>query len=317
MVSLAVGEPKILSDQKRSAGTLPLPAVLRRFRVVRRLAAAMSRFQTDDCALRAAAVAFFSGLSVVPSLLLLLAGLGYFFEASQLGRDAEQAVLNAAARHLSPSLQAQIREVLDRVQEGSSVSGPVGMISLLFAGLGGFVFLDRSFDRISETEVASREWSMMEALRDFVSRRIFAFVVLIALAGLVVVTSTADLVLTRLDAWLVRVLGGSFFLPLLAAILPMASNFGSLILLYRWVPRRSPSWSSATRAAIVVAVLWELGRQVLALWLSSRGLESAYGVIGAFLLLQLWIYYAAMALLFGAEYAFVIESELASDRGDP
>jgi membrane protein len=36
---------------------------------------------------------------------------------------------------------------------------------------------------------------------------------------------------------------------------------------------------------------------------------TAYGIIGSFIVVMLWAYYAALVLLFGAEYVRVVEEE--------
>ena len=81
----------------------------------------MRRFRRHDCSAAAGSIAFFAGLSLLPALLVLIAVLGFVFETSEVGRDAESEVLSAAATHLSPSLQSTVRTVLSEVRAGSSI----------------------------------------------------------------------------------------------------------------------------------------------------------------------------------------------------
>ena len=51
------------------------------------------------------------------------------------------------------------------------------------------------------------------------------------------------------------------------------------------------------------------GRQALAAYLLRLNYPSAYGVVGSFLAVMLWAYYASLVILFGAEYVREIEVE--------
>jgi len=47
-----------------------------------------------------------------------------------------------------------------------------------------------------------------------------------------------------------------------------------------------------------------------------RGYVSAYGVIGSFLAIMLWTYYAMLVVFFGAEYTRVVRDELGAECGN-
>ena len=56
---------------------------------------------------------------------------------------------------------------------------------------------------------------------------------------------------------------------------------------------------------LLTAVLFILGKFVLALYLGSGAAGSAYGAASSLITLLLWIYYSAQILLFGAEFTQV------------
>jgi membrane protein len=59
----------------------------------------------------------------------------------------------------------------------------------------------------------------------------------------------------------------------------------------------------------VASALWELGRQLLAAYVVGDKLPSAYGLIGSFIAIMLWTYYAMLVVLFGAAYTRVVNDE--------
>ena len=60
---------------------------------------------------------------------------------------------------------------------------------------------------------------------------------------------------------------------------------------------------------MVAALLWEAGRQALTTYFLHLNYPSAYGIIGSFIAVMLWAYYAAVVILFGAEYVRVLREE--------
>jgi len=86
-------------------------------------------------------------------------------------------------------------------------------------------------------------------------------------------------------------------------------NFVAFAVIYRFVPRTKIEWGEAFRGACVAAILWEIGRQFLTVYLVHRGYASAYGVIGSFLAVMLWAYYAMIVIFLGAEYTRVVRED--------
>jgi membrane protein len=86
-------------------------------------------------------------------------------------------------------------------------------------------------------------------------------------------------------------------------------NFLAFTAIYKALPKPRIRWRDAVRGGIFASLLWEAGRQALAAYLLRLNYPSAYGVVGSFLAVMLWAYYASLVILFGAEYVRVIEEE--------
>jgi membrane protein len=93
----------------------------------------------------------------------------------------------------------------------------------------------------------------------------------------------------------------SGYLPLLESVLSVVLFWIVLSCIYRVLPKAPVRWSDAIAGAWLAAVTWELGRQALA-YLLIGDRYSAFGLIGSFIAVMLWIYYACMVLFLGAEY---------------
>ncbi len=92
-----------------------------------------------------------------------------------------------------------------------------------------------------------------------------------------------------------------------------ALSFGIVTLLFalifKFLPDAKISWQNVWIGAAATAFLFEIGKQLLALYLGHQGSSSPYGAATSVILLLLWVYYASCILLFGAEFTQVYTME--------
>jgi membrane protein len=96
----------------------------------------------------------------------------------------------------------------------------------------------------------------------------------------------------------------------------MITNIVVFMLLFRLLPQATVRWSDAFYGGFLTSAAWEIGRQLLAVFIARSKYTSAYGVIGAFLAVLLWCYYAVTIVLLGAEYIQVISHRAESRSAD-
>lgn len=80
---------------------------------------------------------------------------------------------------------------------------------------------------------------------------------------------------------------------------------GLFALLFRFLPDVKLRWHDVTTGALVTAVLFTIGQQVIGLYLGQSSMASSYGAAGSMMILLLWVYYSCQILLFGAEFTRV------------
>ena len=84
-----------------------------------------------------------------------------------------------------------------------------------------------------------------------------------------------------------------------------------LLLANRMLPRVHVHWRAAALAAVISTVLMEVGKAAFSLYVSEVLLsryEGIYGPYGVIPILLIWIYYAWLAVLFGAEVAYTVQN---------
>jgi membrane protein len=264
--------------------------------------AAYNRWSRDDGPVMAAAVAYYVALSFFPLALLLISGLGLFFRFAHSGQSAQQAVLTLVESDLSPSARAAVQQTLDQVRDRSAVHGPLALAMMLLSAIAGFVQLQQAFDRIGGMpRVGSK--GIVHAVRMVLFERLIAFLMLCALALLVTAVFVGTLVLFAMEQYTTGIVPGSEIVwrPL-QSLVSVLTNTLLFSLIYRSLPKRPAPFKYCLRGAFAAAVIWEIGRQILAAVLIGSRYTAAYGVIGSFIGLMLWCYYGVAVLLLGAEY---------------
>ena len=258
--------------------------------VLRFLSETLTTFLRQGCPSLAAALAFFSLLSLFPLVFLLLYGISFLVSQNIIG---EQFILSFLKGFL-PSLGERLAEELHRI---SVLEGVRWLVLLSFFWFGGLVFYELDY--------------ALNVVFDSTQKRhpLISTAISIALLGstglLLFLSYVATQTITFLTAYAPKLWG--LDLVALAAhdfhltyTLPFSLAFLTVSLLYRLVPRRRPRWSHAMAGALTFGLLW-VSAKLLFLSYSDYATVYArlYGSLLEVVLLLLWVYYSAGLLLFG------------------
>ncbi len=267
---------------------------------------AAQRWRHDDAMSLAAAVSYYLALSLFPMLLLLTGGLGLVMRYSKLGNDAHQQIISVVSEHCSPTLEAKINDVLEQFQQQSHANGPIGALTSLMAALGVFYQFERAFDRIWRIPPTPQQhWLRM--IGTLVRRRISAFFLLAGVGACILLVLLFNVAIVAASRWLTNYYAaGAVLLTSLDSVFTVLLNALAFSILYHRLPKRPVQWKFAFQSGLIIAVLWEIGRQLLASVVVGVQYTTAYGAIGSFISLLLWFYWGVALLLFGAEYVVVL-----------
>ena len=76
-------------------------------------------------------------------------------------------------------------------------------------------------------------------------------------------------------------------------------------MLYRFLPDTEVPWRDVWIGAGLTALLFVISKFLIGLYLGQSSMGSAYGPAGSLVLILVWVYYASLVLLFGAEFTAV------------
>lgn len=278
---------------------------------------ALQHWQADGSLQLAAAVSYYMALSFFPLVLILLSASGLFLRFTGWGQNAQAQLLEMIKTQTAPGLADQVASVLNSVQSQAVVGGPLGLVMLLVAAIAIFAQLDRAFDAIFNVppHPGGGPWRL---IRGVLWDRLRAFLMLLGAGSFLILAFVATMSFSAAEPYVRR------WLPLPGIVWTLISLTPSVVInwllfavIYRVLPKVPVRWSEAARGALLTSVLWEIGRRILAsLVVGSK--YNAYGVVGAFIAMMLWVYYAVAMVFLGAEYVQVIckACKPASQPGD-
>jgi uncharacterized BrkB/YihY/UPF0761 family membrane protein len=104
----------------------------------------------------------------------------------------------------------------------------------------------------------------------------------------------------------------------LLQIVSSAVSLGVITLLFammfKWLPDAEVAWRDVWAGATVTAVLFELGKFLIGLYIGKQGLESTFGAAASLVVLLIWVYYSSQIVLIGAEFTRAYAHRHASAR---
>ncbi len=264
-------------------------------RFIRLLWRALQRFSTDHGANHAAAVAYFSLLSLPPVLLLAGRTLARVLPDTA-GTDA---ILFAVAPFLPVELAPSLGALGRSLAEGGALVA-VAVPVLLWVASHAFSSLEVAVNVAFGTTPQRRFW--LSRLKAFAGLS----------GGVLVLGATvgAGHVASWLDGYYARTGAPPSLSPrahLSSAAALLAVTFVVFTLFYKWLPSGKVAWSAAARAAVVAVVLWEGARQVFGgLLARSPAFGFFSGSLAGIVAFLGWIYVAVAVTIYGAEVAALL-----------
>ena len=240
-----------------------------------------------------AALAYYSIFSVGPLVLIAVAVAGLLF-----GQDAARGEVSAQMQGLLGNAGAQtVQSMLadaSRPREGIFAT-LIGVGALLFAAVGVVVQLKDALNTVWGVEI--KKGGAWQFIRTY----------LVSLAG---VLSLGFLLLVSLLVSTVLAAGSKSLAPYLSeALLQVVSSAVSLAfitvlfaMMFKWLPDAEVAWRDVWAGAAVTALLFEIGKFLIGLYIGKQGLESTFGAAASLVVLLIWVYYSSQIVLLGAEF---------------
>jgi membrane protein len=258
----------------------------------------------DNVALLAAGVAFYAMLAIFPAIIAVVTIYGMVADPedvrTQIGEFAQS--LPSGADQL---LTEQLTSVTSTGRQALSIGLAVSLLAVLWSASGGVQGLVKALNLVYD-ERETRGFLKLRGLSLLLT--IGAIVVAVVALALIAVFPA---VIENLELGRVGELAASIGRWVLLALLMLFA----LGVVYRYAPdRANPRWRWVSGGAVVALVVWLLGSIGFSWYVDNFGkYNQTYGALAAVIILLLWLFLSAFAVLLGAELDAETERQTARD----
>ncbi|MCY7319449.1 MAG: YihY/virulence factor BrkB family protein [Ramlibacter sp.] len=247
-----------------------------------------------------AAISYYTVFSLAPLLVIVIAIAGAVF-----GRDA---VTGQIVAQLSGLIGQDGAEVVQGLVKAASdtdkglVAGLVSVVVLLIGATTVFAELQSALDRIWHVPVEERP----SGLRALLMTRLVSFGLILGVAFLLMVSLSVSAGLAAFGSWAGELFPGwELLLQLLNIAISLSVGTLLFAMIYKLMPSTPIAWKDVWIGAGVTAVLFEVGKLLIGLYLGKSGVNETFAAAGSLVVLLAWVYYAAQVFLLGAEFTKV------------
>ncbi len=286
--------------------------------IIKSLWGACERWSKSDCVDLSAAFAYYTLQSFFPILLISLS-IASWFLGKQEGLD--QQIISIAAQILPPSVVDLVETTLFKLIDQGFGAGILGAMFLLFTAGNAYLSLQRGSDRLWEDELPSRRVNSawQDQASKFLRNRIEAFLIVFFIGFLMVLDQISANIRMIPKTVLENISNSSNIfsdlfmqLPLLQVgqfAFPLVGFSLMALLLQALLPSRKVPLKPLIPGSLLIGIgLTTLNLAVSKSILSLGVRFQAYGFIGGFLVLTLWVWLLGVILYFGQCWSVVIAS---------
>jgi membrane protein len=254
-----------------------------------------SDWQDDKAATLAAALAYYTLLSIAPLIVLAVAVIGLAF-----GEDAARGQIS---EQIGGLVGAQAGEAIEAIARNASapeagvISTVIGIVVLLFGASGVFGELQTSLNTIWEVEPKPGR-----GIKGLIKDRFFSFTMVLGVAFLLLVSMILNAAIASLGRFLEGALpGGEALWSVLNVVISLGVVTLLFALIYKVIPDAKIQWRDVWIGAFVTALLFSIGKLLVGLYLGKSTFVSSYGAAGSVVALVVWVYYSSQIVFLGAE----------------
>ena len=258
-----------------------------------------------------AGLAYYTIFSMAPFLLIaiFIAGL-VFGPAAAQGRVLTE-ISSIVGRDTAGAIQ-QILLNANRPFTGA-LATIIGTLTMLYGASGMFLQIQDSLDIIWKVPPKENPHPF-----DFLKTRFMSFLMVLAAGVLLLLLLTSSTLQSTINTYF-----SQYFSPdedfwrfnnFLTTFLMITAIFA---MVFKIIPRVPIRWRDVWLGAMLTALLFNLAKTFLAMYLGSSSISTTYGAASSLMILMIWVYYSAQVFLFGAEFTRVYTQRFGSMRPQP
>ncbi len=257
-------------------------------------------------ALVGAAIAFYIIFSLAPLLEIII-----FIAGNIFGQQAAEGnLVNEIKSFVGPKMAHIVQTIIQK-----AASGPQKTFAILFSiplVLSGSTLLFFQL-RTALNYIWGLEAKNRGGIKEFLSDYLSSFIMMLIIEFILFLLIIKKPVLVSLGDYVEEVIPvTNFVFNLIDFLLTFLLITISFALVYIILPETDIKWTDVAMGASVTSFLYTAVQFLIGLYVGQTNVGSAYGAIGSFTILFIWIYYSSMVFIYGAVFTKVYASKYGS-----
>jgi membrane protein len=245
-------------------------------------------------------IAYYAIFSLPGLLVIIINVAGYFYDEKAVTRRITEEIQAMVGGNTAEDVGAIIEKANE--SKGTVLASILGIATLLFGATGVFYQMQQILNKMWEVKPKPKQ-KILKLIRD----RVFSFGLILAVGFLLLVSLVLSAALSAFADWV----AGNFSesLNIVFKLLDILFSFAIVTILfasvYKFLPDAKISWKDVWIGALLTSALFVVAKFALGLYFGKSDPASTYGAAGSIILIMLWVSYAGLILLFGAEFTQV------------
>ena len=256
-----------------------------------------------------AAISYYTVFSIAPLLIIVIAIAGFVW-----GRDAVQGQIVGQLSGLigidgARGIQALI-ESANKPAQGLIATG-ISIAVLIVGATTVFAELQSAMDRIWDVPAAQKASGLWGTLR----ARLLSLGFILGLGFLLAVSLVFSAGVAAFGGWATGLFPGwEVLLQIINMVISFSISTVLFAMIFKLMPQARVSWRDVWIGAVVTAVLFEIGKSLIGLYIGKSSVTSSFAAAGSLVVLLVWVYYSAQIFLLGAEFTWAYAHDYGSRK---
>lgn len=229
--------------------------------------------------------------------------------ASVVGLTAQNELFGEIQKLLGKSGAQSVRSILAAANrpKTSLFAAIIGFVTLFIGSSSVFIQLQQALNAIWQVRLKTT------GIRSFLRYRLLSLLALLGIGFILLVSLVISAVLDAIGKWMRGIVPAHIIILHLADFTTSLTVITLLFaMIFKMLPDVRIKWRDVWIGSLGTALLFTIGKYLLGAYLGRSSLSSAYGAVGSFVVVLMWVYYSAQILLLGAAFVRVYSDRYGS-----
>ena len=271
-----------------------------------------SNYMEHDGELSTCAIAFFFLISFIPTSLVIISTLSFFYDSGDMAR----LYLNQISSQL-PSIDIHnLIGVIDKIVYKKRYLAFMWLPFLFWWGSLVFDILENALGRAFRIEESRKYWKAKIRHFSLILLMGVLAVVLTVFSNFIIVVKNSDIVgfintyLQNIPFIKERLISIGNIPFIFTSVTALLVNTTLIFIIYRFVPPRKIDDMSLFKGALFASLSYELVKTIFSYYITQiNDYSSIFGSLNTIVILMIWIWYTSFIFVIGAEMAWVFHEK--------